>query len=473
MRFQTWSRRNYRIEAIVLLVLISICFPTAPVQPLAAKTRSAWVIDQISEHNAAMSAARRADKYALMGDSITNFYRATNYLFWADHANSPLLNTFGGVKETRTWLHGDCHVENIGAISNSMGQVVYDLDDFDDSVIGDYQLDLWRLAISLVLLLRENHGFSPHDEESLLNALSGSYLTMMSIYRYNNTEKTRVFTANNTPNPLSDFLAETEQNTSRLRMLEKLTAKGNGRRIFDFYHPDILPVPPSVVASIVSALPSYIATLPTHLRNNPEYFRVKSVALRLRGGMGSLGVARYYVLIEGPTGSEDDDRILDMKTQTEPYPWPYVELTVRNQLLAACNGNHALRTVMAARALGYRTDELLGTVTLSGIPFSVRERTPARGTLDIRELSTPSRVNKLAEVWGAVLATAHARADRDANATLLPQNFDEELLHRIGERQELFRARVREVALSYANQVAADHAAFNRTLLHRQTASRE
>src|SRR5262249_42771643 len=164
-----------------------------------------------------MSQASRADKYALMGDSVTNFYRATNYLFWADHANSPLLAPFGGVKETRIWLHGDCHVENIGAISNNQGQVVYALDDFDDALIGDYQLCLGRLATSLILPLRENSGFSPNDEENLLNALSSSYLNTLSIYRDNNAEKSRVFTAANTPSPLSDFLADTTRKSSRVR----------------------------------------------------------------------------------------------------------------------------------------------------------------------------------------------------------------------------------------------------------------
>jgi uncharacterized protein (DUF2252 family) len=458
--------------AAIRLVIAALLLAMAP-RTLAAQSRGDWVVEQISAHNSNMSPQSRADKYALMGDSVVSFYRATNYLFWADHATSPLLAPYGGVKETRIWVHGDCHVENIGAMSNSQNQVVYDLDDFDDAVIGDYQLDLWRLATSLLLLLRENSGFAQNDEELLLNALSGSYLSTLAIYRENDAEKTRVFTANNTPSPLSDFLADSARKASRLRMLEKLTTKAKGRREFDFYHPDIINVPTPVAASIISAMPDYIATLPVELRRTRGYFTVKSVAQRLRSGMGSLGAARYYVLVEGPTASEDDDHILDFKAQAAPYPWPYIDLSARNQILSSCNGNHATRTLLAARALGFRVDEHLGAVTLFGSRFSVRERTPVRGTIDVRELSTPSRVSKLAEVWGAVLATAHARADRDGSFGLIPYNFEGEVLRRVGESQEPFRARVRQVALTYANQVAADHAAFSRSLLHRQTASRE
>lgn len=443
-------------------------------KPVVGKpiSRGEWVIEQIGARNASMPPARRADKYAQMGDSLMSFFRATNYLFWSDYAVSPQLREFGGSKATRIWLHGDCHVENISAITTHTDDIVYGLDDFDDAVIGDYQLDLWRLATSLILLLRERGGFTPGDEVNILNSLSGSYLSTLVSVRENNGELTRTFTALNTPSPLSDFLVETKRKAGRLRMLDKLTSKAAGRRIFDFYHPDILPVEPPVAAAITSGLPAYVAGLPPALRSKPGYFTVKSVAQRLRGGMGSLGMARYYVLIEGPSASEDDDRVLDMKAQATPSPWPFIDLDVRNQILAATNGDQALRTVFAARALASQPDDHLGTLLLFGTRFSVRERTPARGTLDVTELSSPSRVLKLAEVWGAVLAIAHARADRDTSASLVPYNFENELLLRVGGNGEGFRARVRQVALSYAQQVAADHAAFSRVML-KKTASRE
>lgn len=442
---------------------------TAPAKP---PSRSDWVIGQIDARSAAMPQARRADKYAQMGDSVISFFRATNYLFWSDLAASPLLRDFGGSKQTRIWLHGDCHVENISAITTSGDDIVYGLDDFDDAVIGDYQLDLWRLATSLILLLRERGGFTANDEVNILNALSGSYLSTVASVRDNNLELSRTFTATNTPSPLSDFLIETKRKAVRLRMLDKLTSKASGRRVFDFYHPDILPVEAPVAAAIASSLPRYVEKLSDPLRSRRGYFTVKSVAQRLRGGMGSLGMARYFVLIEGPTASEDDDRVLDLKAQATPSPWPYIDLDVRNRILAATNGDQALRTVLAARALASQPDDHLGSLLLFGTRFSVRERTPARGALDVNELSTPTRVLKLAEVWGAVLAIAHARADRDTSAALVPIHFEHELLQRIGNNQEGFRDRVRQVALSYAQQVAADHAAFSRVVL-KKTASRD
>ena len=71
-----------------------------------------------------------------------------------------------------------------------------------------------------------------------------------------------------------------------------------------------------------------------------------------------------------------------------------------------------------------------------------------------------------------MLATAHARADQDTSPGLIPFNFEAEMLQRVGNNPDGFRARVRQVALNYAQQVTADHAAFTRILL-KKTNSKE
>lgn len=433
-------------------------------QAAAQQERSAFVIEQIRSHNASLSAGLRTDKYSRMAESTLNFLRATNYLYWADFGHSAKLAPFGGLRETRVWLQGDAHVENIGAIENSAGTVVYDLDDFDEVVVADYQLDLWRLATSLILLVRENGGFSPGDEAVLIDTLSTSYLNTLASYRDNSLELTHTYTADNTPSPLSDFLTDTAQKASRVRMLDKLTTKAGGRRVFDFYNPELVPVPANVAQALATALSAYLSTLSGSLQKLPRYFKVKSVAQRYRGGMGSLGQARYYLLIEGPTASEDDDHILDVKEQGEPAGWKYMDPLLRDELLLLCGGNHATRSAVGSRALGYRVDDHLGTLTLFGDTFSVRERTPARGTFDVRELSSLVRATRLAEVWGAVLATAHARADRDSAKGLIATDFEREVLARVGPNKDGFRARVREIAIGYATQVESDYRVFVNTL---------
>jgi uncharacterized protein (DUF2252 family) len=417
-----------------------------------------WVLAQIEARNAALPPQVRSEKYTAMAESVLAFFRATNYLYWADFGNSPLLATYGS-PTTRIWLQGDAHAENIGALSNKQGTVVYDLDDFDEVIIGDYQLDLWRLGCSLILLAHENGGFSAADQEALLDTLSQSYLNTLASYRGNNNELTQIYTAGNTPSPLSDFLADIAHQASRTRMLGRNTTTAAGTRRFDFNKPDILPVPSSFVHAVEAAMPAYIATLAGRVRYMQGYFKVKDVAQRVNQGLGSRGLPRYYVLVEGPTVGQDDDRILDVKLQGVPSGWPYMDPRLRDQLSALINRDQAMRTVLGNRVLGYRVDEHLGTMTLLDDRYGVRERTPARGTFEVRELVNVQRASRLAEVWGAVLATAHARADQDSSP-LIPYDFEQETLAKIGSGRAGFVAQARHIALRYASQVEADYKAF-------------
>lgn len=437
----------------------------------SAETRAEWVVAQIAAKNAGLAKPARDEKYQLMGESQLAFFRATNYLFWSDEGRSPKLSTFGGPR-TRTWLQGDAHAENIGALSNSSGTVVYDLDDFDESLIGDYQLDLWRLAVSLVLMTRDREGGSTQDKSeqaAVLDALSLSYVNTLSSYRDNDHELTQVYTANNTPSILSDFLLFTEGKTTHKMMLDKCSTTASGVRMFDFNRPEVLPVPASFVAAVQAAMPGYISSLAGRVRWLTGYFKVKDVAQRVSQGMGSRGIARYNILIEGPTLSQDDDRILDVKAQLTPSGWPYMDPVLRDQLTTLIGGDQALRNVLGNRVLGYRVDDHLGTMTLLDEHFVVRERTPARGAMELAPLLAKGRAVKMAEQWGAVLATAHARADQDSSP-LIPYDFEKETLQKIGNQRGAFATMVRQEALRYAAQVESDYRAFVEALVKPQGA---
>lgn len=443
-----------------LSVLLAVCLSATA----RAQGRSDWVATQIAAHNQHLSTSMRAEKYALMAESELNFYRATNYLFWADWGRAPQLQAFGRPR-TRIWLQGDAHAENIGALANNRGVVVYDLNDFDETVIGDYQLDLWRLATSLLVLGHDRGGFSAQQEGAIVTALSKSYLRTLARFRGNNDELTSTVTAANTPSILTDFLLDVERNSTRRRMLGKITTTERGVRRFDTSNPDYLPVSPEVLAAIEKAMPAYISSLAGRTRYADGYFKIKDVVQRARGGMGSLGVTRYLLLIEGATASQDDDRILDVKAQDAPAGWRYLDEAMRDSLFAATRSNHAVRVAMGTRYLGYRVDEHLGVMTVNGETFAVRERTPVYGTFSVNELVNPSRAILVAEVWGAVLATAHARADQDSSA-LIPYDFEREVLAAVAGREEAFHARVRQIALFYAAQVRDDYLTFLERLAH-------
>lgn len=423
----------------------------------ASTSRSAHVMAEIEAANAGLSPADRTAKYCKMAAGPLPFYRGTNHLFWSDFAGDARLRAFADA-DTRIWVQGDLHTENYGAFEDDDGTVIYDLDDFDEAVIANYQWDVWRMAISVAMTAEEN-GFSRTDIESLVDAFSESYLDTLADHAGNDGERSTSFTTDNTDWPLEDFLEEVEEDRSRASLLDNWTRMEDGARVFDLALEELDAVSPEIAAAITAAMPAYDATTGGNLREIPGYFEVKGVARRLDAGLGSLGVPRYYVLIEGDSEDADDDRILDVKRQGTPTPYPYLDRAER-ALTDAAAATPAERTITAFRAMSRDADDHLGWLSLADGTYSVRERSPHKKTFPTGDLDSMDSFRSMAEQWGAVLATAHARADDDHDDDLIDASFDDAVDERTDGRHQEFRALVRDVVRSYVPRVHADYRAF-------------
>lgn len=417
---------------------------------------------EIAKWNAGLSVENRKAKYLKMASSAHTFYRGTNHLFWADFAGDERLSRFGNAK-TITWLQGDLHTENFGAFDNDKGEVVYNVNDFDESIIADYQYDVWRMAVSLVLVARENGNLSREQREDAIDAFTESYLDTLASYRDNNEETVVYFTKDNTYGRLDDFLKEVEgdEDYGRAAMLNEWTLEVDHIRHFDLSlekdgQPKLGKPTSQEREDTLTAMADYGKTLAGGLEYAEDHFKVKDIARRLFAGTGSLGRPRYYVLIEGENpDSNDDDRILDVKQQSKPTPYHYLSEEERIAYDRSFE-NDAQRHAAAYLALTKHTDDHLGWMQLSDGYYSVRELSPFKESLDTDKLNSEKRFIKLAEQWGIVLATAHARADKDFDEKLVPYSLEKQVDELTDGRHEEFRALVREVAFEYADQVEAD-----------------
>ncbi|MEM9491514.1 MAG: DUF2252 family protein, partial [Myxococcota bacterium] len=278
-------------------------------------------------------------------------------------------------------------------------------------------------------------------------------------YRGNDDEKSVQITAKNGYGLLDDFLSQIEQDNNRALLLNKWTDKDGGVRTFDLSLAKLAPVDPMALAMLDDQMAIYAASTGGDLSEIPGYFTIKDVARRLDAGTGSLGVPRYYVLIEGDSDSTGDDRILDVKGQLRPTAYPF--LSAEEQLLLDdAAANDAERAVVAYRALSRKADDHLGWLTLSDGVYSVRDLSPYKEPFPLALLTSEGRFEKLAEQWGTILATAHARADRDHNPAVIDYSFDSEVDALTDTFHAEFRAQVRDLAHSYAEQVRFDHQAF-------------
>ena len=427
---------------------------------LTGHNRPQQVIEAIQQANAPLSTAHRQAKYAKMAASPYRFFRGSNHLYWQDVWHDWRFALFGGWPNTQTWLQGDAHAYNFGAYGHHDDQVRYGMDDFDDALIGDYQYDVWRLAISLVLDARENAELSPKAIDKALNKLLEGYMDTLSVHREDDVA-IHAITLDNAKDPLKSFMGKVADKQSRARMLEKWTTldPDKGRQFAE--RPGKLANLPADVASQLRRIieQEYQQTLQHPIKeSDPQHFRVKDTARRLDAGTGSLGVERYYVLIEGGADHEHDDVILDIKEQVTPEAYRLMD-KAQQQAWRKLFPNEGIRHAAAFHAIAEHPDAYLGWLTMNGKVFSVRERSPFKKDYPTHKLSSGKAYRKLARQWGEILAREHLRGAQALNRGKAAP-FANAVCQRLEGREEQFIGVVATLAKAYADCVTQDYQVF-------------
>ncbi|QNI02216.1 DUF2252 family protein [Halomonas sp. SH5A2] len=426
---------------------------------LTGHNRPQQVIKAIQQANAPLAAATRQAKYAKMAASPYRFFRGTNHLYWQDVWHDWRFALFGGWPNTQTWLQGDAHVYNFGAYGHHDDQVRYGMDDFDDALIGDYQYDLWQLAISVVLDGRENVELSPKAIDKALKKLLEGYCH--TVADYTDDVPIEAVTLESAKGQLKPFMSKVADKQSRARMLEKWTTLDDehGRQFAE--RPGKLANLPADMASQLRRLieQEYQQTLQDPIKeSDPRHFRVKDTARRLDAGTGSLGVDRYYVLIEGGADHEHDDIILDVKEQVTPEAYRFMD-KAQQQAWRKLFPNEGIRHAAAFHAIAEHPDAYLGWLTMNDKMFSVRERSPFKKDFPTHKLSGGKPYRKLAQQWGQILAREHLRGAQALNNGD-HRAFAMAVCQRLKGREEQFVDVVSTLAMAYADCVVQDYSVF-------------
>jgi uncharacterized protein (DUF2252 family) len=287
------------------------------------------------------------------------------------------------------WLAGDLHLENFGAYRTQKRNVVFDLNDFDDAIIGPWRLDLLRLTTSLLLGGREL-GATGVVALELADRMIGAWCRT-------------VFDGASLPAPPEPVLAlvEQERSRSRIALLDARTVLTGGKRRF-VRGPRYADLAKDVRAAVPAAFESYLASAPESERPDSSKCSLKILDAALRiAGTGSLGGLRVAVLIEGK-GGPNGAWIFDLKEQGTPSA---------AGLLGAPKVPPAERVVTAFRACVEHTPRVMGTTRLGKIPMVGRRLAPQEDKLDYKRIDAAA-LPQLATYLGALVGKAHARAAR-------------------------------------------------------------
>lgn len=181
--------------------------------------------------------------------------------------------------------------------------------------------------------------------------------------------------------------------------------------------------------------------------------KVKDVCIRHGQGTASLGLPRYYCLIEGPSKDATDDLIVEFKRARRSA---LEGLVPENDFFAGKEGERIAHGQAVHLANG---DVFYGSVEIDGMSFMSRERAPFRDDIDLDDLSDKSWKH-YAHACGLALAQAHARSD---DAGELDYRIEPRILEAM-EPDELFIDDILCFARAAVKRLKTDHGYYKRDL---------
>ncbi|OZI11424.1 hypothetical protein CEW92_11735 [Bacillaceae bacterium SAS-127] len=399
-----------------------------------------------------LSEESRRAKYEKMSQSPFIFFRGSAYLFYYDVASHWF--PYHTPQDRPTWIQGDLHFENFGAFHNEKGKLVFDINDFDEGYLGSYLYDVLRMSVSMALVCREL-GYGVDEQIDVIEAYLQAYHKQMIRFRdRKDLPETFFVTKKKADGAIRKLLKKLEKR-SEAHLLSKVTTYFQEERQFA-ESDEIQPLSDDEQAVIEQVWSQYLETV-EKLEDETKY-EVKDVAFKHGSGTASIGLDRFYILVEGGQQQEDlDDLVLEMKEVRLPIPAYFMPY---NEAFWEAFPHQGKRVIMTQRAMHHQVDPHLGYATIDGRDFYVRERSPYKKKLKLEAIKSLEDMMETVEQMGAITAKVHARADADINEGILSYHSEEEILTAIGEDVDGFVHYISHWAFSYANQVERDYAYF-------------
>ena len=387
------------------------------------------------------------------------FYRGAALIMAADLAATP-------VSGVTVQVCGDAHLSNFGLFGTPERQMLFDINDFDETLPGPWEWDVKRLAASFEIMGRDR-GFSPDDRRSVVMAGVREYRIRMGRAAgmgsldawYEHFEvgmllklvrrEVRVKRVGKSEARAIEEMAAKARTRDSTRVFAKRAEEVEGELRIVADPPVIIPIEDMIPAGsewenpapiIKKLLSSYRRTLGRQHHPLEEYRYVHSAYKMV--GVGSVGTRCYIMLL---LGRDHNDPLFLQVKEAQPS-------VLERFLGSSTYSHHGERVVAGQRLMQAATDIFLGWQRITGLDgvtrdYYVRQFHDWKGSAEVETLLVPG-ATLYARICGATLARAHARwGDRIAIASYLGKG-------------ETFDRAMADFSAAYADQNERDYAAF-------------
>jgi uncharacterized protein (DUF2252 family) len=369
-------------------------------------------------------------RYGRMLVSPFTFYRGAALLMAADLAATPDSGL-------RAQLCGDAHLSNFGLFASPDRRLVFDLNDFDETLPGPWEWDVKRLAVSFEVAGREN-GYSRKERRRIVQATVAAYRQAMRQFAgmraldvwYARLEVDELM-AQLRSQMKKGMAKRAEKTVAKARTKDSMTAFSKLTRMVDG-EPQIVTDPPlierihdlapgrdgeALTEELHELVRRYRETLQTDRRILLEEFRLVDLARKVVG-VGSVGTRAWIALMLGR--DDQDPLFLQFK---EAQPSVLEDFTAKSQY-----ANHGERVVAGQHLMQASSDIFLGWLHvdsgIDGKPRDLygRQLKDWKGSFET-DGALPEGMTIYGQTCGWTLARAHARSgDRIAIAAYLGQS---------------------------------------------------
>ena len=455
--------------------------PTAPANrspELAAVGRSARKEVSRSQLGAWVAPADRPDPVALLGEqsagrlqdlvplryarmsaSAFTFYRGAAALMASDLGTQPRTGL-------TVQLAGDAHLANFGGYATAERSLVFDLNDFDETLPGPFEWDVKRLVASFEVAGRHLR-FTREQCDLVVAAAAGEYRNAMAEFAgmarldvwYARIQAEDILTkwaGSVDPARVESFrrtLAKGRKKTSARAMSRYTTMGPDGDLQVISDPPFVEPISAlsdmgeaEVRSAVEGILTEYRKSLPDDLKVLLDGYRVVDAARKIVG-VGSVGTRCWIALLVG-RNDPSDDLVLQFKEANASV--------LESVTQPSAYDNHGRRVVEGQRLMQSASDMLLGWTRIPGVDgvwrdFYVRQMWDWKTSADLESMDHLG-MEIYARMCGWTLARAHARSgDRFAIAAYLGSG-------------RTFTSAMQEFAVLYADQNQRDYEAFLRAI---------
>lgn len=392
-------------------------------------------------------------RHARMAVSPFTFYRG---------AAAIMAEDLSGTTDSGLWVQagGDAHLSNFGAYASPSRELVFDANDFDETLPGPWEWDLKRLTASLVVA-GQHLGFSPDQQRQIAKAAVQRYRESMAQFAqmpvmdlwYDFLNVSRLaespqVSGKEIRKRLQEFQNQARSKTS-LQALRKLTTRESGSLRIRYQPPLLVPLEnmpahldQDEIREVLShAYADYVSSTPDHMQLLLSRFRMVDVALKVVG-VGSVGTRCWVMLMEGR--DDQDPLFLQIKEA--------VPSVLEDHLRPSQYAHQGRRVVEGQRLIQAQTDIFLGWTTgRNDKQYYVRQLRDWKGSANV-EQGTALEAGFYAHLCARTLARGHARSGDPVAMSAY-----------MGASSKLDDA-IAEFSMRYAEQNLRDYAAFKQAL---------